>query len=55
MELACGDMGVWSLAKAGATTPEVFSSRCLARENVACDGDEALGPDPAQRCDSAAQ
>ncbi|XP_039593508.1 uncharacterized protein LOC120516116 [Polypterus senegalus] len=51
MELACGDMGV-EACQAWIGHARGFFPRCLARENVACDVDEVLWPDPVRRNDA---
>lgn len=51
IDLTCGDIGK-SLVMAG--SPEGFFPCCLAKENIACDVDEVLWPDPEQTRDAEA-
>jgi len=51
MEEACGDIAVES-CQGWLRHSRAFFPRCLARENIACDVDENLWPDPAQRQDA---
>ncbi|KAI7813361.1 hypothetical protein IRJ41_016689, partial [Triplophysa rosa] len=50
MELACGDIDVQS-CQGWIHHTRGFFARCLARDNIACNVDEVLWPDPAQRHD----
>lgn len=54
MELACGDMGVES-CQGWIRHTRGFLPRCLGRDNIACDVDQVLWPDPAQRQDAEAE
>ncbi len=54
MGLACGDIGV-EACQAWIRHARVFFPRCLARQNVACDVDEVLWPDPVRRHDAVAE
>lgn len=54
MELAGDDIGV-EACQAWIRHARGFYPRCLARENVACDVDEVLWPDPARRHDAVAE
>lgn len=54
MGLACGDIGV-EACQARIRHARVFFPRCLARQNVACDVDEVLWPDPVRRHDAVAE
>ncbi|KAK0136832.1 hypothetical protein N1851_027005 [Merluccius polli] len=51
MEEACDEIAVGAIQ--GWIRHSRFFPRCLARENIACDVDEALWPDPAVRQDAA--
>ncbi len=48
MDLACGDIGEES-CQGWIRHTRGFFPRCLRRDNIACDVDEVLWPDPAQR------
>ncbi|XP_041947824.1 uncharacterized protein LOC121708924 [Alosa sapidissima] len=52
MEEACGDIDAVSI-QGWMRHARRFFPRCLARENIACDVDEVLWPDPARRRDEA--
>lgn len=52
MEDACGDIEVASV-QGWMRHARRYFPRCLARENILCDVDEVLWPDPAQRRDEA--
>lgn len=52
MEDACGDIEVASV-QGWIRHARRYFPRCLARENVSCDVDEVLWPDPARRRDEA--
>ncbi len=54
MGLACGDIGV-EACQAWIRHARGFFPRCLARQNVACDVDEVLWPDPVRRHDAVAE
>ncbi len=54
MGLACGDIGV-EACQAWIRHARFFFPRCLARQNVACDVDEVLWPDPVRRHDAVAE
>uniref|UniRef100_A0A8C5EKC1 Sorting nexin C-terminal domain-containing protein n=1 Tax=Gouania willdenowi TaxID=441366 RepID=A0A8C5EKC1_GOUWI len=51
MDLACDDVGDYS---GWVRHARAFFPRCLARENIACDVDEVLWPDPTRRRDAQA-
>jgi hypothetical protein len=52
MEEACGDREVASV-QSWIRHARRYFPRCLARENVSCDVDEALWPDPGRKRDEA--
>lgn len=52
MDLACGDIGEES-CQGWIRHTRGFFPRCLRRDNIACDVDEVLWPDPAQRREEA--
>lgn len=52
MELACGDIPVEAF-QGWIRHSRAFFPRCLAREHIACDVDEVMWPDAAQRHDAA--
>ncbi|XP_028297775.1 uncharacterized protein LOC114476433 [Gouania willdenowi] len=52
MDLACDDVGDYS---GWVRHARAFFPRCLARENIACDVDEVLWPDPTRRRDAQAR
>lgn len=52
MEEACGDIDAASV-QGWMRHSRRFFPRCLARDNIACDVDEVLWPDPARRRDAA--
>ncbi|XP_016315794.1 uncharacterized protein LOC107668442 [Sinocyclocheilus anshuiensis] len=52
MDLACGDIGEES-CQGWIRHTRGFFPRCLRRDNIACDVDEVLWPDPAQRQEEA--
>lgn len=52
MEEACGDIDIASI-QGWMRHARRFFPRCLAREDIACDVDEVLWPDPARRRDEA--
>ncbi len=52
MDLACGDVLVEAF-EGWIRHARAFFPRCLARDNIACDVDEVLWPDPARRRDAA--
>ena len=52
MDLACGDIGEES-CQGWIRHTRAFFPRCLRRDNIACDVDEVLWPDPAQRQEEA--
>ncbi|XP_051991322.1 uncharacterized protein LOC127650147 [Xyrauchen texanus] len=54
MGLACGDIGV-EACQAWIRHARGFLPHCLARQNVACDVDEVLWPDPVRRHDAVAE
>ncbi len=54
IELACGDIGV-EACQAWIRHARGFFPGCLARQNVACDVDEVLWPDPVRRNDAVAE
>ncbi len=52
MEEACDEIDVGAI-QGWIRHSRRFFPRCLAREDIACDVDEALWPDPAVRQDAA--
>ncbi|GAA6080202.1 uncharacterized protein LOC112435166 [Tachysurus ichikawai] len=54
MELACDDIGV-ECCQGWIRHTRGFFSRCLGRENIACDVDDVLWPDPTRRRDAEAE
>ncbi len=51
MEEACGDIAIESI-QGWIRHSRAYFPRCLARENIYCDVDEGMWPDPAQRRDA---